>query len=316
MLIDKLNLNHLRVFECVYRNRSMTKAAKELHLTQSGVSQHIGALEGVLEIKLFDRIKKRLVPTQPAERLFKRSFDSLQSIEQALTDLKGGEQRLTGSVAIGMPIEFGNNVVMPLLAEFCEKHPLVQLSVTYGFANEMNDSLLNGRLDFAFVDRFAMDRRIEVMPVYDEDLVLCASQRFLKRRLGAAAKSPERMKPSDRKRYFESLEYVDYQPGEPVLRMWLDHHVGDSGLALDVRAILMDVQGVARLVTSGLAAGVLPGHLAERLRSEDSSFVSFEGSGKPLHNRISLAYLPERTTSAAARAMRESLIKSFKKGKR
>jgi len=63
LLIDQLNLNHLRVFECVYRTGSMTAAAKELHLTQSGVSQHIKSLEDVLNFKLFDRIQQRLVPT-------------------------------------------------------------------------------------------------------------------------------------------------------------------------------------------------------------------------------------------------------------
>ena len=316
MLIDKLNLNHLRVFECVYRNRSMTKAAQELHLTQSGVSQHICALEGVLEVRLFDRIKQKLVPTQPAEKLFKRSFESLQSIEAALTDLKGGEQRLTGSISLGMPIEFGNSVILPLLAEFCEAHPLIQLSVTYGFANEMNDALLDGRLDFAFVDRFAMDRRIEVSTVYDELLILCVSSRFLKRKFGSATHLPDKLKTSERKKYFESLEYIDYQPGEPVLRLWFDHHLSAPGLSLDVRATLMDVQGVAGLVSSGLAAGILPGHLYEKLRSEDSSLIAFAGSGKALHNRISIAHLPERSASAGARALREWLFKNLKKGKR
>ena len=57
MLIDQLNLNQLRIFESVYRTQSMTQAAVELGLTQSGVSQHIRALEDVLGLSLFDRIK-------------------------------------------------------------------------------------------------------------------------------------------------------------------------------------------------------------------------------------------------------------------
>ena len=47
MIINNLNLNHLLVFECVFRNGSMTAASKELHLTQSGVSQHMKSLEDV-----------------------------------------------------------------------------------------------------------------------------------------------------------------------------------------------------------------------------------------------------------------------------
>ncbi len=76
MIIDHINLNYLRVFECVFRTGSMTTAAQELHLTQSGVSQHIRSLEDVLGIRLFDRIKKKLIPTTTADILFKRFIES------------------------------------------------------------------------------------------------------------------------------------------------------------------------------------------------------------------------------------------------
>src|SRR6185437_1423130 len=117
MIIDHINLNHLRIFECVYRTKSMTEAAKELHLTQSGVSQHVRTLEEVLELKLFDRVKQRLIPTAPAETLFKRCSEALYGIEETISELRGGQQSLSGSVTIGMPIEFGNNVVLPLLSK-------------------------------------------------------------------------------------------------------------------------------------------------------------------------------------------------------
>jgi len=72
MLIDQINLNQLRVFESVYRTKSMTHAARELHLTQSGVSQHIKALEDVLTLKLFDRIKHFINTPQKASKTSRR----------------------------------------------------------------------------------------------------------------------------------------------------------------------------------------------------------------------------------------------------
>ena len=44
-LLDTLNLNYLRIFMAVYRTGSMTQAARELHLTQSGISQQIKSLD-------------------------------------------------------------------------------------------------------------------------------------------------------------------------------------------------------------------------------------------------------------------------------
>lgn len=313
MLIDQLNLNHLRIFECVYRKRSMTQAADELHLTQSGISQHMASLEEVLEVKLFDRIKQKLVPTAEADRLFKRCFDALNGIEQALSEIKGGETRLVGKVLLGIPIEFGNNVVLPILSEFLREHPLVQVGITYGFASEMNDKLLNGILDLAFVDEFSMDRRIRVEPVYDEALHLCATADLIKKVESAHTELSDKMSTSERKKFFEAMEYVDYQSGEPLLRMWFGHHLGTRNLNLNVRGVLMDVQGISRLVAAGLAAGILPGHLFEKLKKEGVRLHSFEGSGKPLRNTISMAYLPERSASTASVALREWFFKRLTK---
>ena len=156
MLIDQINLNQLRVFESVYRTKSMTHAARELHLTQSGVSQHIKALEDVLALKLFDRIKQKLVPTPSAKELYKHTAKSFEDIETILNRLKKTDKELTGVVSLGVPIEFGNNIVIPLLFEFQKKHPKVKFKIRQGFPFEMNRLILDGELDFAFVDSFSM----------------------------------------------------------------------------------------------------------------------------------------------------------------
>jgi DNA-binding transcriptional LysR family regulator len=307
MIIDHFNLNHLRVFECVFRMRSMTEAARELHLTQSGVSQHIKSLEDVLDVRLFDRVKQRLIPTAAATALFKRCTDALYGIEQTLGEIRAGKQLVSGTVSIGMPIEFGNNMVVPLLAKFGMEHPQVRFNLRYGFPNEMNEAILRGDLDFAFVDAFGLDKRITTEKVYDETLHLCATLDYME---GVKEKG------KDQRRFFESLHYVDYQPGEPVLRMWFEHHLGSRNLTLETRATVMDVQGVARFILSHAGAGVLPGHLVTQLESAGKRLHTFKGSGKPLKNGISVAYLQERTPTPASAAVFKDLLAAFGSGAR
>ena len=88
MILDNLNLNHLRLFECVYRTKNMTKAADELHLTQSGISQHMKALEDNLGVKLFDRVRQRLVPTKAGATLYEHCHQGLHNIESAVSYIK------------------------------------------------------------------------------------------------------------------------------------------------------------------------------------------------------------------------------------
>lgn len=302
MLIDRLNLNHMRIFECVYKTGSMTLAAQELHLTQSGVSQHMKSLEDVLGVQLFDRVKQKLVPTRMATELYERCTKGLGEIEGALSKILGGNEAPSGVVAIGMPVEFGNNVVVPAAAELSKKYPLVHFKFRYEYATVVNAMLLKGELDFAFVDEFRMDPAIEKEKVFDEILELCVSSERLAE-LGTYRNV---------RKFYEQLEYVDYQEGEPLLRMWFGHHLGTQSLDLNVRATLMDVQGVARMVKSGAGAGILPDHLIQKLEGEGKKLHRFRGCGTPLKNSISVAYLQGRTQSRAAELTLAALKASMK----
>lgn len=305
MLIDQINLNHVRIFETVFRTGSMTLAAQELSLTQSGVSQHIKSLEDVLEIQLFDRINQRLVPTAQAVVLYENCNLGLMNIEKALSQVTGRDTQLSGTVSIGMPIEFGINLVMPRLAEFAKKNPFIKYKLRLDFANEMNEGLLRGDIDFAFVDEFTMDRRITVEKVYDECLELCIGTDLLKER-------EKKLGSKLTRQFFEGLDYLDYQQGEPVLRMWFAHHMKAKNIELNMRAYVMDVQGLSRLILSGLGAGILPSHYVEKLIKDGEKIHVFKGSGKPLQNAISVAYLEQRSHSQATLSVLESLRAWFK----
>ncbi len=69
----------------------------------------------------------------------------------------------------------------------------------------------------------------------------------------------------------------------------------------------MDVQSVARLIVTGLGAGVLPHHLVLKLQQEGHELAIFQGSGEPLTNSVSIAVLRERSHSAAGSALMEFL---------
>jgi DNA-binding transcriptional LysR family regulator len=298
MLIDSLNLNVLRIFERVYSLRSMTHAAEELHLTQSGVSQHIYNLEQQLDIKLFDRIKKQLIPTDKAHHLFKVCSQSLHSIEDELWNIRDVKRELSGSVTIGMPSEFGQNIVQPLLAEFIREHENVSLNLVLEFTPILNQEIINGNIDFAFVDDFTTDPRINTEKVYDEFLDLCISNTALKK-YGS---------PDGTRKFFESLDYIDYFDGEPVLRQWFTRQFKFRDIDLKVRAYVANPQGVARFICMDLGAGVLPDHVYQKLIKEGKNLVCLEGAtGKGITNTIHLAHLKQRTLSPLARELKTFL---------
>lgn len=301
MLINNINLNHIRIFECVYRTCSMTKAAEELYMTQSGVSQHIRILEEMLDVPLFDRIKQRIIPTSAGRQLFEKCSQGLYQIEQALVEIKGDEQSLAGKIRLGIPIEFGNNIILPLLVDFAKKHPRISYHLEYGLSSTMNHLLLKGDLDFAIVDNFPMDRVIEVENLYEELLLLCCSENYLKGKKGS----------QDSKRYFESLDYVDFETSGPLTNAWFQHHFNAPNWSLHIRASLVDVQGMARMITKGLGVGILPDHQVEKLKKQNDNLHIFEGCGNPLVNKIGLATIRGKIRPPAVSALIDYLTHSL-----
>ena len=301
MLIDKINLNLLRIFEKVYETKSMTKSAQELFMTQSGISQNIKHLEEILNLKLFDRIKQRLLPTEKATILYKNCTKNLHEIEKTLLDVTGKNEELMGRVSIGLPIEFGNNLVLPLLADLGTKYPKITYKIKYGLGFSINDELLNGGLDFAFVDNFNFDKRIKLKKITDETLVMCASESYIKQ------KGPVK----NTKEYFQDLDFVDYLPDAFVIKSWFRHHFKMTQLQLNLRASLFDVSGLSRMIILGMGVGVLPLYFVETLKKRGHKFYLFKGCGKPLKNAISVAWLEGKTKGAASDFIFNHLTTSF-----
>ena len=288
-LLDQINLNHLRIFETVFRERSMTLAAKQLHLTQSGISQHIKALEDTLGVKLFDRYKQKIIATGTANTLYEQCVKGFSDLERTLSVITGKSKQIAGMVKIAMPLEFGNSLILPIASEFLKKHPLLQVRFYFGLSHEITNLVLSGDVDFAYVDEFTRDKRVTVEKVHDEPVDMVASIKYLK---GKA-------KIENKKSFYDELEYIAYVEGEPVLRSWFKHHYKFMP-DFNVRAYCGSPTGVLRLVLEDLGVGAVPRHLLKHLGKASEKLQLLPGSGKDLVTPISIAYLTGKSHSHAA----------------
>jgi len=292
--LQDINLNELRIFAAVYRSGGMTSAAKELHLTQSGVSQHISSLEASLEVRLFDRLKRKLYPTPAARSLYEACRSGFETLEHTLAHLKGGEDTLIGTIRIGMPQQFGAHIMAPLLGEFSQLHPRLRFELQFEYSQYILGELIRGELDIAFVDEFSKHASVENDAVYTETLDLCISKSLLERYGKAIHKQS----------FFETLPYVDYDSDNPLSQKWLQHHLKTKNVKLNYKVFVPATQGVASLIASGMGAGILPHHVSLKLK-KDTDIHIFKSPNKALTNTIALAQLKERTQSHAVAKLSE-----------
>ncbi|MGE4130878.1 MAG: LysR family transcriptional regulator [Bdellovibrionales bacterium] len=299
--IPDYNLNHFKVFMAVYQTGSMTGAAEVLHLTQSGVSQHIQALEEELGRPLFSRVGRKLLPTEIANQIYPDIAQAFLTVGERLNRATGRTIEPEGVVRIGMPIEFGVNVLVPKLTALGQKYRKITFDITLDYGSILAQSLAKGDLDFAFIDESPMDRRLEYKPVDRETLLLCASRDYMARQSRVTYLQS----------YFEKLEYIEYRGQEPILRRWMLHHLKRKNLSLNVRAHIMDVQGLAKFIINGLGAGVLPDHLVARLKKDGVDLYVFEGKSKPLTNEIRMVRLKSHPISRVAELVMNGLLETL-----
>src|ERR1043166_9165185 len=127
-----LDSRQLRAFSVLARTGSFTQAARELHLTQSGISHAMKALENDIGCRLLDRMGKTVVLTQAGEQLLVHAQRVLQEMSTARAELshlgKWGSSRLR----IGASTTTCQYVLPSVLREFKESFPQCAISIEPG----------------------------------------------------------------------------------------------------------------------------------------------------------------------------------------
>jgi DNA-binding transcriptional LysR family regulator len=112
----------------VAESGSFTAAARVLNLTPAAVSKNIAALEGRLQVRLFNRTTRQLSLTEEGRRFVAQAREGLRLLAEASTQAACGADP-EGVVRISSGIGFGRRFVLPLLAEFLIRHPRVRVEL-------------------------------------------------------------------------------------------------------------------------------------------------------------------------------------------
>jgi DNA-binding transcriptional LysR family regulator len=130
-------LNDLNAFLAVARERSFTKAAAKLGVTQSALSQTVRTLEARLGLRLLSRTTRSVSPTEAGERLLRNVGPRLAEIEEELTALGDLREKPSGTIRISATENAATSALMPVLARILPEYPdiKVEVVVDYGLTD-------------------------------------------------------------------------------------------------------------------------------------------------------------------------------------
>jgi DNA-binding transcriptional LysR family regulator len=167
-----MDLRQLEYFVAVVEEANFTRAAERVHISQSGVSAQIRALERELGAALIDRSGRIATPTTAGEAALAHARDVLASAEavrRAVDDVSG---LIRGRLAVGMVTGCTITPLFDALASFHHAHPGIEIALFEDTSDRLADSLRAGALDLALVGTAgAPPADLDSLTIFSEGLV-------------------------------------------------------------------------------------------------------------------------------------------------
>ena len=239
-----MNLHQLRALLAVADNSGFSAAATALHTVQSNVSSHIAKLESELGATLVDRHTGRLTTEGQVAAARARCMEA--ELEAIHGDLASLHHTSSGTIRIGMIATTARWLTPPLFSELTERHSLVHLVVVEGTSTSLEEHLLSGCLDVAIVDLADRDARLELEPLFDEDLLLIVPPDH-------ALSHETKVDMSD----LDGMELI-LPPRHTAFRNEIDRAAQECGVTIRTKAEIDGVRLIASITFEGNNAAILP----------------------------------------------------------
>lgn len=145
-----LNIKQLEYFCAVAEEKSISKAARKLHVAQPPISRQLALLEDELGVCLFLRNNKGIELTQAGRSLYQQSQHMFQNLRMMVESVRDINEGVRGLLKIGI-IYSNIPVVMDHLKEYHKKFPLVELYIRLGSPKDLLDDMSRGDLHVLFL---------------------------------------------------------------------------------------------------------------------------------------------------------------------
>lgn len=290
-----VTLRQIRSVIAVFEEGSFTRAADRENATQSGVSQHVAAVENALGVALFDREAGGITPTLAGRRYYEEAVQALRGLDSAAGAAKVAGVGASGPVHAGLMPTFTRAALAPVLDSFLKAHPNIDVRIVEGYSGALTDMVRAQTLDFALVPAGSAGVGLTVTHLVRDREMLVS---------GASAGLP----------HGDAVVLSDLGPLDMILptrsnirRQKIEEYIETHGVRVG-RLLEMDaMMATFELVALGEWVSILPGLICARDRDGDvrhvapladpplhSEFVMIEPSRKPLSPQASALFAAMR----------------------
>jgi len=245
-----MSLVRLRTFVEVYRQHSISGAARSLNLTQPAVSQHIAGLEVAIGRPLFERQSQGVLPTAAADELAADIGDKLDAAEAALSTARARSADIAGNLHIIGHADFLAEKLAPALVPLLKEDIRVRLHA--GDGPMVTQMLLEEHYDLGFSAHPVTDTRLKGELILSDRIMLVAAPEVA-RRLRTA---------QDLGQALQAEPLLAYNLERSLIDHWLEkNRIHAPGLIPALTG--QDLRGLRSLLSQGFGWTLLPHYLCQ-----------------------------------------------------
>jgi LysR family transcriptional regulator, low CO2-responsive transcriptional regulator len=294
MSIQHVSLRQLRVFEAAASNRSFSKAAQLLHLTQPGVSMHIKELETSAGLPLFERIGKKLHVTDAGQELLERVREILRALKDAEDALDGLKGLKRGRINLAV-VSTAKYFAPRLLARFGKDFPELDIRLAVNNREEVIEQLIANEVDLAIMGRSPQSLDTIAEPFAQNPHVIIAA--------------PGHPLAGQRRISIERVAketFIVREPGSGT-RLAMQQFFDERRLTFRVAMEMASNETIKQAVMAGMGVSFISRHTID-LELQTERLAILDVSGTPVIRQWHLAHLAKKRLSPTAVAFKRFVL--------
>lgn len=269
---NPLDSRQVSAFCVLARTGSFTQTARELHLTQSGISHSIKALERDVGCRLLDRLGKKVVLTQAGEQLLHHALKILNEMEGARESLAHLGKWGRGRLRLGASTTACQHLIPPVLREFKESFPDYAITIDPGNTPELVAALLRHKIDLALSPEPDKEPQLEFHPLFTDELHFIVSALHPWVKAGRVERSE-----------IPRQNYILYNKQSLTFRI-VEEYFRRQQMVLNTVIELGSMEAIKELVKLGLGVSILAPWIAMK-EIEEGSLVALSLGRRKLERR-------------------------------
>ncbi len=172
-----MNFRKLKIFYETAIELNMTRVANKLYISQPSISQAIHEIEDEVEVKLFDRIGKKLFLTNEGELYLTYVRRILNLYEEAAKTMNDMSKNEKGKIKIGASTTIGIYILPDIIKGFLQEHTGIEISLSVDNTINIEKMILENKIDFAYIEGKSCFDEIIKEEVWEDELIFICSSR-------------------------------------------------------------------------------------------------------------------------------------------